>query len=223
MSRQNAHLWVEGLNDQHVVWALCQAYQIKETFDVRKPDIKVDGNGIEAALKAFRLSMVESGKQAVGLVIDADEYPERRWQQIHQIIQKSNRGYVLPELPATNGVIIFAPTDYLPRIGIWLMPDNRNQGMLEDFATYLIPANDKLQVYANHVLDDIEEAIQSDSLDPETIYAPIHRSKAFIHTWLAWQRNPGMPMGQAITAKALSAHSPLALTFVDWLNRLFNP
>lgn len=30
-------------------------------------------------------------------------------------------------------------------------------------------------------------------------------------------------MGTAITAKALSADSPIALTFINWLNRLFNP
>lgn len=42
-------------------------------------------------------------------------------------------------------------------------------------------------------------------------------------TWLAWQENPRMPMGgKAITAKALSANSPIAQSFVDWLNRLFN-
>jgi hypothetical protein len=55
-----------------------------------------------------------------------------------------------------------------------------------------------------------------------SIRLPKHCSKAFIHTWLAWQKDPGLPMGRAITAKALSADSAIAVSFVNWLNRLFN-
>ena len=49
----------------------------------------------------------------------------------------------------------------------------------------------------------------------------IHRPKALIHTWLAWQQTPGMPMGQAITARVLSCDSEIAIAFVNWLNYLF--
>ncbi|HEY9798259.1 MAG TPA: DUF3226 domain-containing protein [Leptolyngbyaceae cyanobacterium] len=41
------------------------------------------------------------------------------------------------------------------------------------------------------------------------------------HTWLTWQGTAGMPMGQAITARVLRYDSPLALTFVKWLQQLF--
>jgi hypothetical protein len=47
-----------------------------------------------------------------------------------------------------------------------------------------------------------------------------HVSKARIHPWLAWQDEPGSPMGQAIGKRDLDAHAPLAESFVDWLRRL---
>ena len=94
------------------------------------------------------------------------------------------------------------------------MPDNKLPGMLEDFVIYLIPSEDKLREKAAVILNEIEtEKLNS--------YSLTHRPKALIHTWLAWQSKPGMPMGQAITAKALSNDSTIARIFVTWLNNLF--
>ncbi|MDQ2808925.1 MAG: hypothetical protein M3Z04_18780 [Chloroflexota bacterium] len=47
-------------------------------------------------------------------------------------------------------------------------------------------------------------------------------SKAYIHTWPAWQEEPGKPMSVAIHPNHyLDAQAPAAQTFVDWLGRLF--
>jgi hypothetical protein len=51
---------------------------------------------------------------------------------------------------------------------------------------------------------------------------PIHKSKARIHTWLAWQEDPGTPMGLAITKSYLDTNQELCNLFVNWLNNLFN-
>ncbi len=53
-------------------------------------------------------------------------------------------------------------------------------------------------------------------------YSQNHHAKALIHTWLAWQENPGTPLGQAITKHYLTTDTDLCQQFVDWLNRLFN-
>jgi len=212
----NAHLWVEGKNELHVISHLCEYHHVPESFDILEPQINGQGSGIETTLNSFRLNIQESGKQAVGLVIDADEHIDRRWQQVIDIIRRVNRGYVLPKIPDPQGTLIPAPNDYSPRLGVWLMPDNQQKGMLEDFAAFLIPVSDQLRPFAHKILDEIETAKLN-------YYRRQHRSKANVHTWLAWQENPGMPMGQAITAKALSATSPIAVAFVAWLNRLFNP
>jgi hypothetical protein len=43
---------------------------------------------------------------------------------------------------------------------------------------------------------------------------------AHIHTWLAWQADPGTPMGLAITKKYLDANAPSAANFLRWVDRL---
>jgi AAA15 family ATPase/GTPase len=46
--------------------------------------------------------------------------------------------------------------------------------------------------------------------------------KGRIYTYLAWQKEPGKPLGQAITARYLDAAQPKAKEFADWLLLLFN-
>ena len=94
------------------------------------------------------------------------------------------------------------------------MPNNIIPGTLDDFVTALIPTDDPLLPWAEMIVQSIEsEGISR--------YPSAHRTKALIYTWLAWQRVPGQPMGQAITAATLDYNSALASIFVQWLRRLF--
>ncbi len=52
-------------------------------------------------------------------------------------------------------------------------------------------------------------------------FKKVHTSKAEIHTYLAWQNEPGMPLGLAITAQVLDGKHELAKTFSQWLKELF--
>ena len=52
-------------------------------------------------------------------------------------------------------------------------------------------------------------------------FRQVAESKAIIHTWLAWQREPGMPLGRAITARFLDPNVSQVDVIVDWLMRLF--
>lgn len=209
----DAHLLVEGPDDFHLILALCQHWAVPESFDVLTPVL--DGrsaSGIDQLLENFRLHLKAGHTRAIGLVLDADSDAHWRWQQISRISE--SYGYHVPATPAPGGTILAAPQPHQPQVGVWIMPDNQTPGELEDFVSNLIPQNDALRPYANSILTQIEEA---------HLQRYRHkRSKAFVHTWLAWQENPGMPMGQAVTAKALSVDSPIAQTFADWLNRLFN-
>ena len=94
------------------------------------------------------------------------------------------------------------------------MPDNNINGMLEDFIISLAPEADPLMQKAESILNELEESqIQ--------LYKSVHRSKAKIHTFLAWQDEPGKPMGTAITAKILNSNSEHAEVFVHWIKQLF--
>ena len=52
-------------------------------------------------------------------------------------------------------------------------------------------------------------------------YSQIHKSKALIHSWLAWQEDPGTPMGLSITKKYLSTEFEECAFLINWIKELF--
>ncbi len=208
---QSSQLLVEGKNDRHVIWVLCLMYQLPETFSVEVANVS-ETEGIEALLNGLPLKLREKNLEILGIVVDADQDLAARWQAVKSRLRAS--GYQdIPETPPQLGFVHIEPE--LPKVGVWLMPNNQLPGMLEDFVKCFIPNDDRLLPKAELVLQEIEQA----NLNPYTL---IHRPKALIHTWLAWQEKPGMPMGQAITARVLYYDSAPAIIFVEWLKRLFN-
>ncbi|MEW5987665.1 MAG: DUF3226 domain-containing protein [Chloroflexota bacterium] len=206
---ETAQLLVEGKHDQHVIWALCKQHQIPETFTVEVPG-DPDG-GIEQLLESIPVRLKISRLRAIGIVLDANQNLQGRWEAVCSRLRSA--GYSsLPREAIHTGTVI--ETTGKPRIGIWLMPDNQLPGELENFVAHLIPENDFLAAKAEATLLEIEQANLNQ-------YSLTDHPKAFIHTWLAWQKTPGQPMGQAITAGVLRHNRPLAISFVNWLRQLF--
>ena len=204
-------LLVEGKNDRHVIWALCNQYQLPEKFSVEIP-LETEGQGIETLLASLPGKLKDENLRTLGIVVDADENVAARWQAVTDRLR--NIGYnKIPEKPVTGGWV-YQQLE-LPKVGVWLMPNNRVPGMLEDFVGCLIPEGDILKEKAEVILREIEE----ENLNG---YSLVHRPKALIHTWLAWQKEPGTPMGQAITKRVLSSNSSIAEIFIGWLRRLFD-
>ena len=79
-------LLVEGNDDQHVVWALCEKHNVPESFDV------IDCESVEKVLKAFevRLKIVDNN-QRIGIVVDADVNLMSRWGSIVSILKKTGK------------------------------------------------------------------------------------------------------------------------------------
>lgn len=202
----SSKLLVEGNDDQHVVWAICERFKVAETFGVK------DCQGIDKLLKQIP-SYIKLRNINLGILIDADENLQGRWQALSSLL--SPLGYSFSDHPDPLGSIVTS-LQFETKVGIWILPNNQIHGMLEDFAKILIPINNVLIDQAERIISEIE------LLDVER-FSAIHRSKALIHTWLAWQESPGTPMGQAITKSYLDHNHELCLLFVNWLNRLFNP
>lgn len=212
-----AYLLVEGNDDLHVVYALCKKRNLPENFVVRTPkEMGATADNAENLLTIFATQLLADDQTAVGIILDADQ--QNRWQQFQKRIQQTRLGYQLPLKPDPAGTIIPSPDGYAPRIGLWIMPDNTNPGALEEFASQMMirDANGRepLEPFANKILDELEQARLN--------YYGAKRGKAFMRTWLAWQEQPGLPMGQAIGRGILSAEAPVADAFVRWLKRLFN-
>lgn len=120
-------------------------------------------------------------------------------------------GFTIPEKLPEEGLVV---KDGSRKAGVWIMPDNKTNGMLEDFISFLIPEDDALQHHAASALESIEK----ENLNK---YTKNHHSKAFIHTWLAWQAEPGVPMGQSITQRYLNVENEKCQKLIDWINKLF--
>ena len=203
-------LLVEGNDDLHVIAALCECFNVKESFGIK------DCNGIDNILAGLHVRLKGSGEiKTLGVVIDADSQAVGRWLSVREILQKTGRYDYVPDDCPPDGLVINPRVDGDMRFGLWIMPDNRTDGMLEDFVTFLIPKGDRLLPIADKVLKEIE-------MTQLNAYSVAHHEKARIHTWLAWQESPGTPMGQAITKKYLETDSAICHNFVDWLNRLYN-
>jgi hypothetical protein len=72
-----------------------------------------------------------------------------------------------------NGIIVDGNTEF-PRFGVWLMPDNKNSGMLEDFLIEIIADTNCIPIAQKYV-----ELAQQEKC---TSFKPTHKSKAIIHT-----------------------------------------
>lgn len=194
-------LLVEGNDDVHVVKSLCMAYNIPQVFEV------IDKKGLSNLQETLPMELKASDLTALGIMVDADADLAARWQSIRNHLDRE--GYTVPTHPVAAGTILRAPDK--PTVGIWLMPDNQLPGLLEHFVAELIPPGDALWPHAQNCVEHI----------PEPRFPEVARAKANIHTWLAWQAEPGKPMGTAITARYLDPGSARAQGFVNWLQALF--
>ncbi len=198
-------LIVEGRDDK---WSIINL-TMKHGWDWDRPDphcpyiddATSDRQALEGLVVALR------SYKRVGIVLDADIAADRRWQSICDRL----KGFDLPPQPDPEGTVICSSDG--KRLGVWLMPDNRSPGKLEDFLSCLVPPGDACWPWSAEATD---EARARGARFTESDYI-----KARIHTWLAWQKEPGLPFGNAINAATLIHDSQEALKFVSWMERLF--
>lgn len=203
-------LLVEGPDDLFVIARLRELNHLEDNVF-----IKACGS-VEKAIELFRILIDKqaASNRVLGIVVDADTAISGRWQRISQILTDSQK-YNVPEVLPEEGLVLCPIDADDPKIGVWVMPDNRLNGMLEDFLAMLV-VNDK------ELLDEVDvtlERIESKELNK---YKAVHKAKARIHTFLAWQEEPGASMGNAIAKSYLKADSDQAVLFVNWLRDLFN-
>jgi hypothetical protein len=152
-----------------------------------------------------------SGLSALGIMLDADDNPNERWQSIRNACQSS-----IPDIPKDlpeAGLILNAPNSV--QFGIWLMPDNRMGGMLETFLAYLVP-NDSEPLW------QFSQETSRTAKNKGASFKDVHYDKANIYTWLAWQDPPGQQLHQAVMERILNPQHPNAQKFVTWFKTLYD-
>lgn len=201
-------LLVEGPDDKHVILHLMKRHNINwESDDDVLPHVH-DCGGIDPLLGAVNVSA--KSYQRLGIIIDANTNLKNRWEQLKNRL--SSIGITIPDTPGKDGTVVQGIYEDW-KVGIWVMPDNVLTGRLEDFLCKLIPSNDSCWGYAGEVTNNASK-----------IGAKFPQNKlldAQLHTWLAWQKEPGLPFGTAMTAAYFRHDSPEALKFTEWFRRLF--
>jgi hypothetical protein len=199
-------LLVEGKTDALVANHLCDWHGVPDYYDY------VDYEGIAPLLVALPERVRESGRQRVAVVVDADTDPAGRWASVRDRLVPM--GYQPGRSPAAGGVVVGSPDGVLPRVGIWVMPDNASPGMIEHFLQELIVPDDLLLPRARKVVAAIPQKHRR--------FPAARIPKAEIYTWLAWQDSPGTSFGPAIKQGLLDGNQPPAQEFVAWLRRVFD-
>ena len=198
-------LLVEGNNDCHVVMSLCAAHTVPQTFGIYQCG---SDTGVLKRLNA--LIIRPNPPQIIGVMLDADNPSiTGRWDSIRNKL--THYSYPFPQNPDSDGTVIQGTLDE-PKLGFWLMPNNQDSGMLEDFCAELAEPSS---------LAFARECVEQASSRGITTFKAVHRSKAVIHTYLAWHDEPGYPLGRAITTQALRPHTDIAVKFTNWLTNLF--
>ncbi len=211
-------LIVEG-NDAIAIAVLCSKCGLKPPKGYANPlkfkeEFVKTGEGISGAIRQLRLSLSEPALTHIGLIVDADDDGAAfRWQQVRGNLTRFYDLDTLVAADAQTGAKVIVQNG-MPTLGVWIMPDNSSRGYLEHFLSAFIPTGNEIWSHAQSALDDLME-------QPYNVLTGSKRQKALLHTWLAWQRNPGKPFGQAIEAGYFDTASGNVQPFLDWFAQTF--
>ncbi|KXK51249.1 MAG: hypothetical protein IPM61_08405 [Chlorobi bacterium] len=214
-------LLVEGHDDLHCLVGLIKAWAIPLTVTgrgrtlVERDDavalIEIrEKGGWEKLRDTLDVELDASDLQRLGILVDANGHPDRRYQSLQEFFQKHGYGDFPSKHDALPAIVDHAGK---PRIGIWLMPNNTDSGTLEDFLRMLIPEPNTLWSRAETCVGSIPAE--------ERLFSESDRKKAVTHTYLAWQKQPGNPFGIAVSSGAFNPQAAAAQKLRDWFTQLF--
>ena len=214
-------LVVEGRCDADFYDAFCRECGHKDIL-VTQPSVcggGGDGKGNAISLLPLLVLQMHDGSvDRLAAVIDADFASEGTGfvqvrDQVEQIFQDEGFSPAAGLPAGISGRVFTHPGSNL-RAGYWIMPNNAQDGMLEDFVLGAVTnaAQTSLLARARKAVGQI----------PQPLFKAIHRSKADAATWMAWQKIPGQPVVGAIGGKLVDMNHTSIIAFRSWLQQIFN-
>jgi hypothetical protein len=207
-------LLVEGVNDRHAI------SQLVWLVDGTDPAFVIhDCGNDDKVLESLAAGVVGSRQKqrVLGVVLDSDIDGVAANQvigsRLDQIKARVGDYYDLPpEFPP--GGLVVKPKDAarLPKLGVWLMPDNRAYGMFEDLL---------LRSLHKPAAEYTEAVVRKAKSDGHAGSKDAHVSKAIVRTFIAWQDPKIDHIGVAIRAGTFQNIEIECKQFLDWLSRLF--
>lgn len=195
-------IWVEGPNDERVIREIMYQNNMQENFDIEP------AGGVEEVIKAIRGAVLQGPRESVSFVVDANDNLQKRWDELCSKLRE--RGYNPPNEPSPNGTILPA-TDECVRAGIWIMPDNKSPGAIEDFVAEMMSKNPPGWERALKFVDEIPN---EERLFPEHKY-----NQVVVRVWLAMRASSDR-LDKVISREKLPVDGPLCQAFCEWLRRV---
>ena len=203
---------MEGETDKSVIPYLMEANGVEWQAPPHSPVFIAPYGSVDEILKpeVIRVEIGVSGLDALGVVVDANGDAAARWDEVRTWCRDEFAD--LPEqIPAEGLEVVHSDG---PRFGVWIMPDNRFTGMLEDFLVRLIP-DDSRRLY------ELATNSVADAKRNGAPFRDVHVRKAEIHTWLAWQDPPNLRLHEAVEHTVLDPARAESRPFVNWFRSLF--
>ena len=211
-------LLVEGDADKSFFKKVCEKLSLDASVQVAVPkDVGGRSNSKEAVFQRLTvlLKQLDDGKIThIALVVDAD-YPEYHGLGCQKTIDRVTAivkpfDFKLDQEVASG--LCFKHSDGFADLGLWVMPDNQQEGMLEDWIKSCVKEDE--QTLFNQSIAAVQ-TIESPKFGSHSI------SKAEVATWLAWQKQPGHGLYEAIRGELLDDKSPLFNEMERWLLQIF--
>ena len=187
-SEPNRVLLVEGRDDKYVV------DHIRRRHDPMPPFEIVDKGGLEELLASIGPELKAPGRRALGIVVDANDDIEARWAAVTDRLGRA--GIEVGDRDPGGTVIRGTSSD--PDVGVWIMPDNRSPGELEDFIAAMIPRDDSVWPLSRAYVDidgiPAESRLFSSRRNYGPRFMPGSRRESGPARW-GWPSEPGIWRG----------------------------
>lgn len=215
-------LIVEGEADRGFFTEVCK--ESKLTVDVKVGAAKDFGGRRNSKQAVFnllsnsilrQLDDADAAIKRAAIVVDADSAADGGLgfaSTLHRVSELLvSKGYSAAEALPSGGYQFQHPDGLMP-FGLWIMPDNQNDGMLENWISQCVSA-DQQQLFSH--------AATTVSGLQNPLFSNTRRTKADVATWLAWQRKPGEGLYTCITNDLLDNNAALYSGLVTWLRTIF--
>lgn len=220
MGNMKRLLLVEGDNDCSFFTEVCNKMNLNAQVKVAAPRDLFGGyntkQGVIDSLPIHLGQLPDGQLERLGVIVDADCVVdgggfERTLARISKVLHDYK--FVSEPTRMPSGGLLFDHLDGLAAFGLWVMPNNRDEGMLEDWVQSGVRSDGRsLLEHAKDVVANL----------PEKKFKINYRTKAEVATWLAWQSKPGeglysLVINNLLDDKELSAYVGLRC----WLSKVF--
>lgn len=218
-------LFVEGAGDKDFFTKLFEKIPelLKSEFNIQilvPTDVGIKKDGKEYVKQAIIDNIKENSldnNSLLGCILDADYGDSQNIIHILTELCKKTKDYSYDtfEQHKETGGYYLKSNDGLKDVGIWFMPNNKDEGMFEDWLLNIAKNDENYLInYAKEVCNKIPEC--------QKRFDDIHKTKAQVAVWTALQKAPHLGTENIILQNLYNHESPYFQNFIIWLKFVFD-